>query len=114
MAYKTRREVFKKMKRNNGLKCMCGEIAEYKEDLSFNGYKLDGWECKKCGEAYFNPEKAQKILLLNKLQRKVLTLKLSKVRSNKIMRIPKDIDEALGFGSEVRVKIEGKALKVMP
>ena len=97
------------------MKCYkCKITMRYKEDLEFNGYTLDGWECKKCGEAYYNPKKAQRILLLNKLKRKILTLKLSKVKSNKIMRIPKDIDEALEFGNEVRVKIEGKALKVMP
>jgi len=100
--------------KNKGLKCICGAIAEYKKDLKFNGHILDGWECPKCKEAYYNPEKAQRILLLNKLRKKTLRLKLNKVRSNKIMRIPKEIDEALGFGNEVLVRVEGKALKVMP
>ena len=68
MVNKTCREVYNKMKKSKGLKCMCGAIAEYKEKFRFNGHKLDGWECK---EAYCNPEKAQRILLLNKLKKKI-------------------------------------------
>ena len=44
------------------MKCYkCKITMRYKEDLEFNGYTLDGWECKKCGEAYYNPKKAQRI-----------------------------------------------------
>lgn len=97
------------------MKCYkCNKIMKYIKGMKFNEHKLDGWKCNTCGEIYYNPEQAQRVLLLNKLKNKILTLKLNKVRSNKIMRIPKDIDEALGFGNEVKVKIEGKALRVMP
>ena len=46
----------------NGMKCACGKMAKYSEDLTFNGTPIDGWVCKACGEEYYNPEKAEKIL----------------------------------------------------
>ncbi|HLC63678.1 MAG TPA: AbrB/MazE/SpoVT family DNA-binding domain-containing protein [Candidatus Nanoarchaeia archaeon] len=80
-----------------GMKCVCGKIAEYNEYMKFNGFDIDGWECKSCGEAYYNPEKAEKILLLNKLRRHVYHLKLSQVKSNLVLRIPKEISDALNL-----------------
>jgi len=53
------------MKKKN-MKCACGRIATYHEHLKFNSYGIDGWVCKNCGETFYNPEKAEKILLLNK------------------------------------------------
>lgn len=80
-----------------GMKCVCGKIAKYKKHMKFNGYDIDGWECKSCGEAYYNPEKAEKILLINKLKKHRFYLKLSKVKSNLILRIPKEVSEALNL-----------------
>lgn len=51
------------------LKCTCGKIASYKANMKFNGRDIDGWECRNCGGAYYNPEKAERILLLNKIQK---------------------------------------------
>lgn len=86
-----------------GMKCACGKIARYVEHLKFNNYDIDGWECDSCGEAYYNPEKAEKILLLNKLKKHKYHLKLSQVKSNLILRIPKEIGEVLNLkkGEEV-------------
>jgi len=52
-----------------GMICVCGKIAGYKANMKFNGYPIDGWECKSCGEAYYNPEKAERVLLINKLKK---------------------------------------------
>ena len=87
-----------------GMKCVCGRIAEYKRHMKFNGYDIDGWGCESCGESYYNPEKAEKILLLNKLKRHKFHLKLSKVKSNLILRIPKEVSEALGLKKSQEVE----------
>ena len=93
-----------------GMKCTCGEIADYKKDLKFNNYNIDGWVCKECGETYYNPEKAEKILLLNKLKKMKYHLRLSKVKSNLILRIPKELGEALGLrkGAEVELGLKDR------
>lgn len=90
-----------------GMKCVkCGEIAE-KAKLSFQGVEIDGWRCG-CGEEYFNPEQAERILLLNKLKDESFEVKLGKSRSNLILRIPAKVQEALGLepGETVKLKVE--------
>lgn len=91
-----------------GMKCACGKIAQYKEHLKFNNYDIDGWECS-CGEIYYNPEKVEKILLLNKLQKMRYHLKLSRVKSNLILRIPKEVSDVLELegGDEVELGLKG-------
>jgi hypothetical protein len=87
-----------------GMKCVCGKIAKYKEHLKFNGYEIDGWKCS-CGEEFYNPEKVEKILLLNKLKKMKYHLKLNKVKSNFILMIPKEISDVLDFrkGAEMEL-----------
>ncbi len=53
----------------NEMKCICGKTARYVRHLRLNNYDIDGWKCDSCGEIYFNPEKAERILLLNKKQK---------------------------------------------
>lgn len=91
-----------------GMKCICGKIAGYKTDLKFNGYDIDGWRCDSCEEEYYNPEKAEKILLLNRLKMHKYHLKLSQVKSNLILRIPKEVGEALNLknGGEVEFRLK--------
>ena len=50
-----------------GMNCACGKVASYEEHLKFNKSDIDGWVFKECAETYYNPEKAEKILLLNEL-----------------------------------------------
>ena len=92
-----------------GLKCACGKIAKYVSHLKFNNNELDGWKCSGCGEIYYNPEKAEKILLLNKLKKQRYHLKLSQVKSNLILRIPKEVSDALKLhkGAEVEFSLKG-------
>ncbi len=88
-----------------GMKCACGKTAKYDQNLKFNGHKIDGWKCGSCKEEYYNPDKAERILLLNKLRKVKYHLKLSKVKSNLILRIPKEVGDVLNLhkGAEVEL-----------
>jgi hypothetical protein len=89
-----------------GMDCIkCGKIANPAR-LKFQGYEIDGWKCK-CGERYYDPEQAQRILSLNKLKGEVVEVKLNKTRSNLILRIPKAFEQVLGLkeGKTIRLKI---------
>lgn len=92
------------------LKCACGKVAAYNAHMKFNGYDIDGWECGSCGEAYYNPEKAERILLLNKVQKLKYQMKLSQVKSNLVLRVPKEVSEALGLkkGEHVELGIKNQ------
>ena len=97
----------------------CKGKMEHVKRLEFNGYEIDGWRCK-CGEIYFNPEQAQRILLLllllNKLKKEEIKIKLGKIRSNLILRVPKDVEVALGLhkGEKVNLRLDGNELKILP
>lgn len=88
---------------------------KYVKGMKFNEYKIDGWKCS-CGEIYYSPEQAQKILLLNKLKKEVIRAKLGKIRSNLILRLPKDLENALNLekGESVLIKVEDKGFKILP
>jgi hypothetical protein len=90
------------------MKCVkCGKIAEEAE-LSFQGHGIKGWKCP-CGEEYFDPAEAERILLINKLKKRTFESKLGENRSNLILRIPKVVQEALGLtkGERVTLQIKG-------
>lgn len=98
------------------MKChKCNKNMKHERRIKFNEYVIGGWRCS-CGEVYYNPEEAQKILLLNKLKKAVIRAKLGKIRSNLILRLPRDIEYALGLekGEEVIIKIEGDGIRVVP
>lgn len=88
---------------------------EHAKAMDFNGYDISGWKCP-CGERYYEPEQAQKILLLNKLKKEAVRAKLGRIRSNLILRLPIGIEHALGLkqGEEVLISIEDNAIKVVP
>lgn len=81
----------------NGMQCLCGKIAHYTTRLRFNGQQIDGWYCRGCRESYHNPEAVEPILLRNKLQKRKFNVMLSQVRSNLILRIPKEMSDALNL-----------------
>ena len=85
------------------------------ESMSFNGYKITGWDCS-CGEKIFDGGAANRILLLNKLKTKAAKAKLGRIRTNLILRVPKAYEEVLHLkeGEEVELKIDGKGFKVVP
>ncbi|MFQ6128819.1 MAG: AbrB/MazE/SpoVT family DNA-binding domain-containing protein [Thermoplasmata archaeon] len=94
--------------KKEGMVCVtCGKTAK-KAKLRFQGTEIGGWRCS-CGEEYFDPEQAQRILLLNKLLAKEYKIKLGQIRSNLIIRIPTELAEALGLhkGEKVLLRLEG-------
>jgi hypothetical protein len=91
----------------DGMKCVsCGKTAKPAR-LNFQGQAIDGWKCK-CGEEYFEPVQAQRILLLNQVQKEAFRVKVGRVRSNLILRIPKRIADALELrdGEEVTLRVD--------
>ena len=96
-----------------GMKCVkCGKAAKPAK-LKFQGQPIEGWKCK-CGESYFDPDQAQRILLLNKIKKEAFIVKVGKVRSNLIVRIPKRISDALELkdGKEVTLKVDGQEITI--
>ena len=91
-----------------GMVCVCGKMAKYVENLNFNGNVIDGWKCASCGETYYNPDKAERILLINKLKKQKYNLKLSQVKSNLVLRIPKEVSDVLNLrkGGEVEFSLK--------
>lgn len=103
-------------KEENKMKCYkCSRQMKYYKEIRFNEYRIDGWKCR-CGEIYYNPEQAQRVLLLNKLKREAIKAKLGKMRSNLIVRLPKDLERALDLekGEAVLIKVENDGFKVVP
>lgn len=88
---------------------------EFRRDLVFNGSKIEGWVCT-CGEKYYSPEQAQKILLMNKLKNEVIKAKLGRIRSNLIIRLPKEIESVLDLqkGESVIIKLEDREIRIIP
>lgn len=76
------------------MKCARCQKTAIESKLGFQGFLIDGWKCR-CGEEYFNPEQAEKILLFNKLKTKKFEVKIGQIRSNLIVRIPKEVQKAL-------------------
>jgi len=98
------------MKCNN-----CGKKMQYSNKLNFNEGKISGWNCV-CGEMYYDPVQAQKILLLNKLKKEAIKTKLGQIRSNLILRLPKGVEDALGLqkGKSVLIQVEDQGFRVVP
>ena len=87
-----------------GMKCTsCGKNAK-PTSLRFQGYDISGWKCS-CGEEYFEPEEAQKVLLLNKILKKRYEVTVGQIKSNLIIRIPTELSKALGLKKGERVTI---------
>ncbi len=98
------------------MKChTCGKKMLFQKGLQFNEFQIDGWKCS-CGEIYYDPAQAERILLLNKLRKEQLRAKLGKIKSNLIIRVPKELESALRLqkGKDVIIKIEGKGFSVVP
>ena len=92
-----------------GIKCSaCGKVARPAK-LRFQGYDIKGWKCK-CGDEFYDPDEAQKILLLNKILKKRYEVKVGQIKSNLIIRIPKELSDALGLvkGEKLFLKIDKK------
>ncbi|MDP3728946.1 MAG: AbrB/MazE/SpoVT family DNA-binding domain-containing protein [bacterium] len=98
------------------MKCYkCGKGMSFKKGIPFNEYTINGWICS-CGEKYYDSEQAQKVLLQNKFRKKELRAKLGQIKSNLIIRVPKEVESALQLkkGKEVIIKMEKKGFLVLP
>jgi len=98
------------------MKCQtCGKSMKAVRGIPFNDFKVDGWKCA-CGKRYYDPDQAQKILVLNKLKGEVIKAKLGKIRSNLILRLPRDLEYALGLekGEDVVIRVEDGGFKIVP
>ena len=91
-----------------GLKCKCGREAKPAK-LSFQGEAVDGWRCASCGETYYDPGQAQRILALNKLRAQSVSVKLGRMKSNLFLRIPTAVSELLALkqGETVNLRVKG-------
>lgn len=87
---------------------------KFSKNLTFNHYQIEGWKCT-CGNVYYESDQAQRILLLNRLIKTPIKVKLGKNKSNLILRLPRDIEQALDLenGEEVTIQIEKNGIKIM-
>ena len=98
------------------MKChSCEKKMLFQKGLQFNEFQIDGWRCS-CGEIYYDPEQAGRILLINKLRKEQLRAKLGKIKSNLIIRVPKELESALCLkkGKDVIITVQGKGFSVFP
>ncbi len=81
--------------------------------VRFNRHVLDGYKCS-CGEIYYESDQAERILLLNKIKKMLYRVKLNKVKSNLILRIPKEVSDALDLrkGKQVTIAIKNREIVV--
>ena len=96
--------------KKQGMSCIkCGKLANA-DVLSFQGFEISGWRCGNCGEEYYNPIEAERILSLNKLKNEILEAKLGRIKSNLILRIPKSIEKILELheGEKIMLKVQSK------
>ena len=95
------------MKKKNGMKCACGEIAQPKK-TNIEGFSVRAWHCKKCGEEYIDSDDAEFVLLYKKIQKKPINAKLGVHGNSYIIRIPKEIAEIMhltkGKTAELKMK----------
>jgi hypothetical protein len=86
----------------------------FSKELDFNGHRIKGWVCS-CKEVYYDTDDAQRILLLNKLKKQAIKAKLGKIRSNLIIRLPKDIETVFSLekGKSVNIQVEHDGFKIV-
>src|SRR3989338_1834849 len=88
----------------NGLTCICGKIASYKNDVHFQQHILEGRECKYCGEEYLDPGQAEFILRLNRFKR-MTARSGNKRRNDDMILVPKGAGDILQVLSRNDVKM---------
>src|SRR3989338_2722030 len=77
---------------------ICGKTMKYAKGMQFNGYLIDWWKCI-CGERYYEPEQAERILLPNKLKKEALRSKSlipQRLNGPKLRGLPRGKDAGEG------------------
>jgi hypothetical protein len=92
--------------KKDGLRCVCGKIAKSGK-MNYLGHKIGCWKCS-CGESYLNPVETERIRLANRLKNSKFEIKVGKIRSNLIVRIPKDIGDLLGMQAGNKLTLTAK------
>lgn len=79
-----------------------------KKTFHMEGFEIRGWQCKKCDEEAFHGEDAEIYLLYKKLQKEPAKAKVGVLGKSTVLRIRKEIAEALGLekGREIKIRIE--------
>lgn len=90
------------------IKCDCGTWAK-PHKFHIEGFLVRGWRCPKCKEEYYSGD-IEKVLMLNKLKKRPLSVKVGKLGESWIVRIPKDICTVVGLkvGKKVLVYPESR------
>jgi len=96
--------------KKDGLICVCGKIAKSAK-TKYLGHEINCWKCS-CGEKYYNPLLTEKLRLLNQLKNKKFEMKVGKIRSNLIIRIPKEIGDLLGMKEGDTIGLTAKPDKI--
>jgi Antidote-toxin recognition MazE, bacterial antitoxin len=95
---------------NEKMKCIkCDGFAK-ETTLVVDGFKMRAWKCDKCEEEYLHPEDAQRALILNKYK-KGKKIKVGMLGESTIVRIPKELAQALGLTKGAAIKIKSKDAK---
>lgn len=92
------------------MKCVnCDEWAE-ETSIVIDGFKMRAWKCDKCGEEYLDSEDAEKALIINKFKRGT-KVKVGTLGESIIVRIPKELAQAVGLTKGAEVEIKSKDAK---
>ena len=97
------------------MKCGCGEKMVKKKIEITRGLNAEGFKCQKCGETEFTENQMREALAIKE---KALSLavkrKLGMLGGSLILRIPKDVKEAMSLrkGEEVKIIVENKRMIV--
>lgn len=101
---------------NYGDKMKCTKCGGWAKPHEFNieGFKVRGWKCK-CGEEMYSAEDLEPVLLINKYRKSGIKAKISRSGNGYVLRIPKNLAEALQkkFGDKVPITISGEGTVVI-
>jgi len=105
--YRKEREVMH-VSRYGNMICPDDNARMKKKTFNMEGFEVRGWKCEKCGEEAFHGEDAEVYLLYKKTQKEPVKAKLGVLGKSTVVRIKKEVADALGLekGSEVNIRIE--------
>lgn len=91
------------------IKCLCGKLAKPTRKMNLEGYSVRGWECLSCGEKFINPEDANFVLAIKKLEKEKLKGKITKTGNSYALRLPKKLVDSVGYkvGDVVEINLKG-------
>lgn len=99
--------------RKDKTKCLKCKVMMKNEIFNIKGFKVRGYKCPKCKDEVYFGDDLNKVLVYNKLK-KGIPVKVGVLGSSLVMRIPKEVSEALDIkkGRKVVLKIKDNELVV--